>query len=45
MKERFEPRAEEVAVYDQKYQGYVTMLQAMDASWRSLKTIQEGIEG
>lgn len=45
VKERFEPRAEEVAVYDQKYQGYVTMLQAMDASWRSLKTIQEGIEG
>lgn len=41
---RFEPQEEQVAIYDQKYQSYVTMLEALNGSWRQFKSMQERID-
>lgn len=42
--ERFEPQEEQVAIYNQKYQLYVTMLESLNGNWRQFKTMQERID-
>lgn len=44
IKARYEPRADQVKIYDQKYAAYVSLLTALDGSWSSLKAFQEGAE-
>ncbi|WP_137601697.1 FGGY-family carbohydrate kinase [Paucilactobacillus nenjiangensis] len=38
------PNSKQSAIYDQKYQMYLKLLNSLDNSWRDLKTMQEGLE-
>ncbi len=43
VKTRYEPRPEQVAIYNQKYQAYESLLTALDGHWNPLKSFQEGV--
>lgn len=43
VKERFEPQADQVNVYKRKYYIYETLLNALNGSWKPLKSFQEGV--
>lgn len=44
VKQRFEPQADQFKIYDQKYEAYVSLTQALDGHWGLLKSFQEGVE-
>lgn len=43
VKVRYEPQPDQVALYDQKYRAYVSLLTALDGHWQDLKNFQEGV--
>ncbi|MCH5464112.1 FGGY-family carbohydrate kinase [Levilactobacillus tujiorum] len=44
VKVHYDPQPDQTAIYDQKYEAYVTLLDALNGSWHSLKLFQEGAE-
>lgn len=42
VKARYEPQADQVALYDRKYAVYLSLLTALDHNWSGLKALQEG---
>lgn len=41
---RFEPNAEQTAVYDRKFEAYEALLNALDGSWSALRSMQNSLE-
>ena len=44
VKARYEPQADQVKIYDQKYTAYLSLLTALKGNWTALKEFQEGVE-
>ncbi|MCF7522629.1 hypothetical protein L3X07_03100 [Levilactobacillus brevis] len=44
VKARYEPQADQVKIYDQKYTAYLSLLTALKGNWTALKEFQEGAE-
>lgn len=41
---RFEPHADQTAVYDRKFEAYETLLTALDGGWAALRDMQNSLE-
>lgn len=41
---RFEPHADQTAVYDRKFEAYEALLTALDGGWAALRDMQNSLE-
>lgn len=43
LRQEIVPQADQVRIYNQKYQMYLKLLGSLDGVWHDLKTMQKGI--